>query len=78
MVVAERDKLSSSLSHIRGTATPRPEWSRCEVFIEDWSEASQGKSSDQLVDLVIARLSGKTLEEVTAYTGFQGKVRAKC
>lgn len=73
-VVAERDKLTSSLAHLRGTATPRPEWSRCQGYVEDWSEASRGRSSDQLVDLLLARLSGQTLEEVAAHSGFQGQV----
>lgn len=73
-VVAERDDLSTSLHHIRGTATPRPEWSRCEGYVEGWAETSQGRSSDQLVDVLLAKLSGKTLEEVTAHSAFQGQV----
>ena len=74
-VVAERDSLSSSLSHIKGTATPRPEWSRCERYVEGWGEASQARSSDQLVDLLLAKISSKPLEEVTTESGFQGQVR---
>lgn len=73
-MVAERDDLSSSLTHIRGTATPRPEWSRCEGYVEGWAENSQGCSSDQLVDLLLAKISGKTLEEITAHSAFQGQV----
>lgn len=73
-VVAERDDLSTSLHHIRGTATPRPEWSRCEGYVENWAETSQGHSSDQLVDVLLAKISGKTLEEVTAHSAFQGQV----
>ena len=73
-MVAERDDLSSSLTHIRGTATPRPEWSRCEGYVEDWAERGQGCSSDQLVDLLLAKISGKTLEEVTAHSAYQGQV----
>ena len=76
-VVGERDRLTSSLAHLRGTATPRPEWQRCGEFVEDWREASDGRSSDQLVDLLIARLSDRSLEEVTALSGFQGKVRGE-
>ena len=74
-VVTERDRASSALSHLRGTATPRPEWSRCETFVEGWAESGRGLSSDQLVDLLLARLSGRSLEEVTALSGFQGQVR---
>lgn len=73
-VVVERDRLSTSLKHIRGTATPRPEWSRCEGYVEEWAESSQGLSSDQLVDVLLAELSGKTLEEITAHSAFQGQV----
>ena len=76
-VVAERDRLSSSLAQLRGTATPRPEWSRCESYVEGWAESSQDRSSDQLVDLLLARLSGKTLEEVAGLSGLQGKVRGR-
>lgn len=76
-MVAERDDLSSSLTHIRGTATPRPEWSRCEGYVEDWAERGQGCSSDQLVDLLLAKISGKTLEEVTAHSAYQGQVTCR-
>lgn len=73
-MAAERDDLRTSLTHIRDTATPRPEWSRCEGYVEDWAESSQGCSSDQLVDLLLTKISGKTLEEVTAHSAFQGQV----
>ena len=74
-VVAERDSLSTSLARIRGTATPRPEWSRCEGYVEDWSQVSHGRSSDQLVDILLARISGKTVEEIAALSTFPGQVR---
>ena len=73
-MVGDRERLQTSLSRLRGTATPRPEWSRCQGYVEGWEEARVGRSSDQLVDLLLARLSGRTLEEVTALSGFQGQV----
>ena len=76
-VVAERDTLSASLARIRGMATPRPEWSRCEGYVEDWSQVSHGRSSDQLVDVLLARISGKTVEEITALSTFPGEVRGE-
>ena len=57
-VVAERDELTSSLTCLRGTVTPRPEWSRCEGYVEDWEESSRGLSSNQLLDLLLTKISG--------------------
>ena len=73
-MVTERDGLLASLAHVRGTATPRPEWSRCEGYVEDWSQVSHGRSSEQLVDVLLARISGKTVEELTALSTFPGQV----
>jgi hypothetical protein len=71
--MGDKERLQASLSRLRGTATPRPEWSRCQDYVEGWEEARVGRSSNQLVDLLLARLSGRTLEEVTALSGFQGQ-----
>ena len=73
--MGDKERLQASLSRLRGTATPRPEWSRCQDYVEGWEEARVGRSSNQLVDLLLARLSGRTLEEVTALSSFQGQVR---
>ena len=72
--MGDKERLQTSLSHLRGSATPRPEWARCAGYMEGWEETREGRSSDQLVDVLLAQLSGKTLDEVSTLSGFTGQV----
>lgn len=56
----------------------RPDWSRCGEFIEGgpekWAEISDGCSSDELVDVLLAQLAGVDINELIKREVFQGQV----
>ena len=68
------------LQHDNVTLSPsrRPDWGRCEAYIdggtERWSELSQGRSSDQLVDVLLAQIAGVDVSEIAKEDTFQGQV----
>ncbi|XP_068200563.1 translin-associated factor X-interacting protein 1-like [Palaemon carinicauda] len=91
-VVNERDGLSEENQALRRAATPRPEWNRVAEYIEGgitrWRELSYGKTSDQMVDVLISELTGSQLTTssefidckgnepgVPAYLRYEGSVR---
>lgn len=59
--------------------TCRPDWSRCGEFIEGgpekWAEMSDGRSSDELVDVLLAKLAGVDINDILKREVFQGQVR---
>jgi len=54
----------------------RPNWSRCADFIgggeERWKTLSDGKTSDQIVDVLLAEIQGKMVNTDNEY--FEGLV----
>jgi len=58
----------------------RPDWERCAEYIEGgtdkWCGLAEGKSSDQLVDILLAQIAGVDVSEITKGEAFQGKVCA--
>ena len=56
----------------------RPDWSRCAEFIEGgldkWAEISEGRTSDELVDVLLSQIAGVDISEVTRHEVFQGQV----
>ncbi|XP_040265056.1 translin-associated factor X-interacting protein 1 [Bufo bufo] len=72
-VVQERDSFCREVADLQGNRTPRPAWEKCvdifpEVF-QRWSEVSEGKSSDQLVDVLLTELGTKILKEKDFFPG---------
>ncbi|XP_076060299.1 translin-associated factor X-interacting protein 1-like [Oratosquilla oratoria] len=91
-VANERDSLSAENNALRRTATPRPDWNRVAEYVEGgiarWREVSSGRTSDQLVDVLVAELTGSHLstsndfiackgfgEDVPHYLRYDGTVR---
>jgi len=91
-VCRQRDELNQECETLRRSATPRPDWNICfEMFtgsMDEWTEMIRGKTSAQLMEMVVNRCSGNdtsdTAEyfegkgkgvEVPAYLRFEGKVR---
>ncbi|XP_045595105.2 translin-associated factor X-interacting protein 1 [Procambarus clarkii] len=90
--VTERDQLSLENHTLRRAATPRPDWNRVAEYVEGgisrWGEMSHGRTSDQLVDVLISELTGSQLSTssefidckgveagVPAYLRYEGSVR---
>ncbi|KAM4017688.1 translin-associated factor X-interacting protein 1 [Anomaloglossus baeobatrachus] len=72
-VVQQRDSFCQEVGDLQKSRTPRPDWEKCvDVFPEifqRWSELSDGKSSDQLVDLLLTELGTKVLQEKDFFPG---------
>lgn len=55
----------------------RPEWDRCADFVEGgaekWQELTDGRTSDEIVDVLVAQLTGKSLEDVQQAEYFEGQ-----
>lgn len=56
----------------------RPDWARCAGYIEGgtdkWDGLAEGKSSDQMVDILLAQIAGVDVSEITKEEAFQGQV----
>lgn len=76
---SQRDKLSEEIVGLKRSATPRPEWARCGLYmeggIEKWKETMEGRSSDRMLDAVLAQLAGIDESEVAKGEAFAGQVK---
>ncbi|CAF3644864.1 unnamed protein product [Rotaria socialis] len=61
-LIKDRDKYFTLCETYRATLTPRPNWERCAPIIEGglehWKELSIGKTSNQLVDILLNEIIG--------------------
>ncbi|XP_023374671.1 translin-associated factor X-interacting protein 1 [Otolemur garnettii] len=89
----ERDQYFAELQEIQRTSTPRPDWTKCEEVVaggaERWLLLTEGKNSDQLVDVLLEEigeglLRGKDFfsglgygESVPSFLRFDGPVENK-
>lgn len=59
-------------------ATPRPDWKRCGLYIEGgserWEELSKGRSSDRMLNLLLAQMVGIDESAVAKGDPFTGLV----
>nr|XP_014342028.1 PREDICTED: translin-associated factor X-interacting protein 1 [Latimeria chalumnae] len=76
-ITHQRDKFSTELEHLKRSSTPRPDWSKCAALIpggaEEWEILSEGCSSDQQVDVLLAVLGGKIMPQKDFFDGRKGK-----
>ena len=77
-VQAERDKLTEDLEKLQRSATPRPDWERCAMYVEGgatrWVELAVGRSSDGKVDILLSQLAGIPESELARGEPFIGQV----
>ncbi|XP_061450271.1 translin-associated factor X-interacting protein 1 isoform X2 [Rhineura floridana] len=66
-VSEERDQFYNDLINVQRTSTPRPSWDKCAEVIADgaerWNALSEGKTSDQLVDVLLEEIGAGLLRE---------------
>lgn len=91
-VVQQRDDYYIETETLKRTGTPRPNWNRCAEFVaggeERWKTLSDGKTSDQMVDVLLGEIQGKTVStddeyfeglglgaEVPKYLQYEGKIK---
>ncbi|NXE83300.1 TXIP1 protein, partial [Cochlearius cochlearius] len=70
----ERDNLRAELQRVQRNCTPRPNWAKCSEVIpggaERWGGLAEGKSSDQLVDVLLEEIGTGTLRERNVFPGW--------
>ncbi|KAK2545769.1 Tsnaxip1 [Columba livia] len=69
----ERDKFCAELQRVQHNCTPRPNWARCSEVIpggaDRWDWLAEGKTSDQLVDVLLEEIGTRVLKERNAFHG---------
>ncbi|KAK3085940.1 hypothetical protein FSP39_011055 [Pinctada imbricata] len=76
-VTKQRDEFYMELEGMKRTATPRPDWERCSDFVTGgatrWAELSQGKSSNDLVDVLLGEIAAGGPGDVGGAEYFDGQ-----
>ncbi|CAF3458598.1 unnamed protein product [Rotaria sp. Silwood1] len=62
-IIIERDNYYSEWEHARNILTPRPDWDKCSYLITQWKILSIGKTSEQLVDVLINEIIHEDTKE---------------
>ncbi|XP_067158947.1 translin-associated factor X-interacting protein 1 [Apteryx mantelli] len=89
----ERNNVFIELQEVQRSCTPRPNWAKCSEVIpggaDRWSSLVEGKTSDQLVDMLLEEIGTGVLKErhvflgwgkgdnVPVYLRYEGEVRNK-
>ncbi|XP_048577209.1 translin-associated factor X-interacting protein 1 isoform X2 [Nematostella vectensis] len=67
-VLEQRDQFSLDNDAMRRSATPRPRWDKCGQYVEGgpdrWNELSQNRTSDELVDVLLAEMTGQDVSQI--------------
>ncbi|XP_042732858.1 translin-associated factor X-interacting protein 1 [Lagopus leucura] len=70
----ERDSFYSQLQEAERSHTPRPNWAKCSEVIpggvERWGRLAEGKSSNQLVDVLLEEIGTAVLKEMNVFHGW--------
>ncbi|NXY88658.1 TXIP1 protein, partial [Alcedo cyanopectus] len=69
----ERDNLCAELQRVQCNFTPRPNWEKCSEVIHGgakrWGWLAEGKTSDQLVDVLLEEIGTGVLKEINFFPG---------
>ncbi|XP_060537576.1 translin-associated factor X-interacting protein 1 [Pantherophis guttatus] len=72
-VAEDRDRYFNDLINVQRTSTPRPDWNKCGDVVlggsERWNSLSVGKTSDQLLDVLLEEIGGGLLRERDTFVG---------
>uniref|UniRef100_A0A8D0EW41 Translin-associated factor X-interacting protein 1 N-terminal domain-containing protein n=1 Tax=Strix occidentalis caurina TaxID=311401 RepID=A0A8D0EW41_STROC len=70
----ERDNFCAELQRVRHNCTPRPNWAKCSEVIpggaERWGCLAEGKTSDELVDVLLEEIGTGLLKQINAFPGW--------
>ncbi|XP_074695467.1 LOW QUALITY PROTEIN: translin-associated factor X-interacting protein 1 [Strix aluco] len=70
----ERDNFCTELQRVRRNCTPRPNWAKCSEVIpggaERWGCLAEGKTSDELVDVLLEEIGTGLLKQINAFPGW--------
>uniref|UniRef100_U3IM68 Translin-associated factor X-interacting protein 1 N-terminal domain-containing protein n=1 Tax=Anas platyrhynchos platyrhynchos TaxID=8840 RepID=U3IM68_ANAPP len=69
----ERDNFFTELQQAQRSCTPRPNWAKCSEVIpggaDRWGCLAEGKTSDQLVDVLLEEIGTRLLKEMNVFPG---------
>ncbi|GAB0195741.1 translin-associated factor X-interacting protein 1 [Grus japonensis] len=70
----ERDNFCAELQQVQRNRTPRPNWAKCSEVIPGgaarWGCLAEGKTSDQLVDVLLEEIGTGVLKEINVFPGW--------
>ncbi|XP_035192919.1 translin-associated factor X-interacting protein 1 [Oxyura jamaicensis] len=70
----ERDNFFTELQQAQRSCTPRPSWAKCSEVIpggaDRWGCLAEGKTSDQLVDVLLEEIGTRLLKEINVFPGW--------
>ncbi|XP_009892786.1 PREDICTED: translin-associated factor X-interacting protein 1 [Charadrius vociferus] len=70
----ERDNFCTELQRVQHNCTPRPNWAKCSEVIpggaERWGCLAAGKTSEQLVDVLLEEIGTGALKEINVFPGW--------
>ncbi|XP_075621425.1 translin-associated factor X-interacting protein 1 isoform X2 [Balearica regulorum gibbericeps] len=70
----ERDNFRAELQQAQRNRTPRPNWAKCSEVIPGgaarWGCLAEGKTSDQLVDVLLEEIGTGVLKEINVFPGW--------
>uniref|UniRef100_A0A8C3KRU4 Translin-associated factor X-interacting protein 1 N-terminal domain-containing protein n=1 Tax=Calidris pygmaea TaxID=425635 RepID=A0A8C3KRU4_9CHAR len=70
----ERDNFCAELQRVQQNCTPRPDWEKCSEVIsggaERWDGLAVGKTSEQLVDVLLEEIGTAALKEINVFPGW--------
>ncbi|CAF4110686.1 unnamed protein product, partial [Adineta steineri] len=62
-ILVERNDYYSEWQYAKNILTPRPDWDKCSHIVTYWQNLSTGKTSEQLVDVLINEITQENTEE---------------
>ncbi|XP_054054522.1 translin-associated factor X-interacting protein 1 isoform X2 [Rissa tridactyla] len=70
----ERDNFCAQLQRVQQNRTPRPNWAKCSEVIpggaERWDCLAEGKTSEELVDVLLEEIGTGALREINVFPGW--------
>ncbi|XP_078526115.1 translin-associated factor X-interacting protein 1 [Lissotriton helveticus] len=72
-LLQQRDEFCTNLAQLERSSTPRPHWVKCAEVLpggyDNWITVSEGRNSDELVDLLLSELGWRILKEKDFFEG---------
>ncbi|KFR09930.1 Translin-associated factor X-interacting protein 1, partial [Opisthocomus hoazin] len=69
----ERDNVCAELQRVQHNCTPQTDWAKCSEVVpggaERWGRLAEGKTSDQLVDVLLEEIGTGALKEIDVFPG---------
>jgi len=72
-VIEQRDEFALDCERMRQSATPRPDWNKCGLYVEGgfdrWNKLSEETSTNEKLDLLLSEMTGQDVSIIKAGGG---------